>query len=1804
VLYAPRLSHFRCATTTRSARPWLNPSGSALRYGTYLGGIGDSAPYGIAADGVGNVVVAGQTYCSNFPTALPWQGSLSGASNGFVVKLSPATGGLASLLYSSYLGAGNTGATAVALDAAGNAYVTGATDAAPFPTVAGPDGGQDVFVARIAGAVSGHVPWHPHQSVRLSDGLSAEVDLADGHVDVRADDMSIPARGPDLALAHVWDSTIAQGYGATTAGQGWSTPLSRAMGGVLTATVTYTDDTGMAWPFIYQGQATASSPYTAYSAPPGQPWTLATSPITGYTLSNILTGAVMAFDAQGRLQTDTDAYGNRNALTAGTNQPTSETNSGGRALAFTYANGLLADAQSPLWQQGGASQEGSQHVTYGYSGNRLTTLTRGAGTGDALTATFGYSGTQLVTVTTPYTQAPQAWAISYDAVGRVTGITSPSRGQAGQAGYTPAYTTRFTYSSGQTVVVEGDGTSAALTHTYTLDAQGQATQMVDGLGNTTSTSYDSDHNALTSTDANGNTTTNAYQYVGPTGSTGLVTQTVRPPIQAYTPLNGVLAAPTTTYRYDPTTYDLLETDKPEGGVTLDSYDGHHSVVTTTELLAATPGQFCPRAVTLGGTGGCTYAYTWRATVARYDASGERTTAIDGRGLDVSTTQGALGAAGATAPVVTLNSLADQYTRTYGYAAQGDQISASAPPLTTTLNGYTGTLPVVTLDAYDADGNRTAETSANRASALDAYDHVGRQVRTTRPAVSLYNAPLAVTPTVALNSGGSAAGNFGADADYSGGGTYATGAVIDTRGVSSPAPQAVYQSERYGNVGYTIPGLTPGGAYRVRLHFAEIFLSTPGQRVFNVAINGAPVLTNFDIIAVAGAANRAIVEEFVATADSGGQVTVQYTNVVDNAKSSGIEVLPATAIQESTGYDGDGNVARTTDAVGAVTTSSYDPLGRQVATTNPVSGTMLMTYTATEAVATQDMAGNVTRQSYDGAGRLVQASDALTGTTQYGYDAVGNTVAVTAGDSSGVVTQVDTRNYDAQNRVITDTVSGPGSPSLVTGTRYDQDGNVAQTQQPNGDVTYDTYDLADQLTGVEIDPAPVGKGGGVGQPTYESYSYDKAGTLVESVDADNRDHKNTLDGDNRTTRTVDTAYSGPTATTITTTLQYDPDGNTLSQVRQTQGPAGPVQTHTVTNTYNAADWETATSDDGLTTSYGYDAAGQQRSHTIMNGTTPVTSVLDAEGRTTSIAENMGGTGPYTSTFGYNQNDLVTSAGMPGTVQEQAAYDPNSRLTHVGATGPNTGSSATTLNSAYDYGYNAVGWTTGLTWTVNGAMTTTQITHDAQGRVTQWSGQPNGPETWSYDANGNSTRNVEYQLGSLRATTNTYSASAPNEWVQSHTDGLGIEYRTYDANGDTTRITSTDPLTSSYHVDMSLAYDSQARPITVTGLQGGVPITVTMGYNAAGQRARYTVAMSGTATVDERFQYRDGDLAQMAAMTATLNGDGSIKSTGQYTDTYIYGVNSAPLELLRQQSSGTKRYWYVLDGRGNVVALTDVTGAVVDRYAYDPWGEGLPGGTSESVPQPLRYAGYWWDKELGWYWVSVRSYDPEGRWLQPDPSQQDGVRTYAYVYDDPIDFFDPSGLDGAPTPTTTPPPSGTPVPVAAPTPNPSRYTIRGGNANAGHGLYMFLVGDDLSTLNSNANIGFKALAVLDIASNATIFIPVAGEGVEGGKFALKGAFYAGKKLIGKKAIAVSREEAPRIAEQVVKSSNPVEVFERYGSKAEAKASKDANGLVPKPGHERQPKWIGKVGTTQAKTLGKTKNYTHSQGLALLVVVAHLK
>ena len=153
-----------------------------------------------------------------------------------------------------------------------------------------------------------------------------------------------------------------------------------------------------------------------------------------------------------------------------------------------------------------------------------------------------------------------------------------------------------------------------------------------------------------------------------------------------------------------------------------------------------------------------------------------------------------------------------------------------------------------------------------------------------------------TPTTVyqINCGSSSAASpFTADQYGSGGTLHTVTNTITISGITNPAPQAVYQSERYGNSTYTLPNLTSGSQYTVRLHFAELYQTATGKRIFNVAINGTTLLSNFDIYASAGARYKAVVRELTATANTSGQIVINFQTVTDNATIGGIEIITQT-----------------------------------------------------------------------------------------------------------------------------------------------------------------------------------------------------------------------------------------------------------------------------------------------------------------------------------------------------------------------------------------------------------------------------------------------------------------------------------------------------------------------------------------------------------------------------------------------------------------------------------------------------------------------------------------------------------------------------------------------------------------------------------------------------------------------------------------------------------------------------------------------------------------------------------------------
>ena len=129
----------------------IKAGGTGYVYSTFLGGSAQDGASAIAVDAGGNAYVTGSTQSSDFPVKGAIQGTSGGGADAFVTKLNP-TG--SALVYSTYLGgAGFDLGAGIAVDGAGNAYVTGQTNSDPFPTANATQptygGSNDAFVTEI-----------------------------------------------------------------------------------------------------------------------------------------------------------------------------------------------------------------------------------------------------------------------------------------------------------------------------------------------------------------------------------------------------------------------------------------------------------------------------------------------------------------------------------------------------------------------------------------------------------------------------------------------------------------------------------------------------------------------------------------------------------------------------------------------------------------------------------------------------------------------------------------------------------------------------------------------------------------------------------------------------------------------------------------------------------------------------------------------------------------------------------------------------------------------------------------------------------------------------------------------------------------------------------------------------------------------------------------------------------------------------------------------------------------------------------------------------------------------------------------------------------------------------------------------------------------------------------------------------------------------------------------------------------------------------------------------------------------------
>ena len=135
-------------------------------------------------------------------------------------------------------------------------------------------------------------------------------------------------------------------------------------------------------------------------------------------------------------------------------------------------------------------------------------------------------------------------------------------------------------------------------------------------------------------------------------------------------------------------------------------------------------------------------------------------------------------------------------------------------------------------------------------------------------------------------------------------------------------------------------------------------------------------------------------------------------------------------------------------------------------------------------------------------------------------------------------------------------------------------------------------------------------------------------------------------------------------------------------------------------------------------------------------------------------------------------------------------------------------------------------------------------------------------------------------------------------------------------------------------------------------------------------------------------------------------------------FIYDNQGLPFALNYSTNNGSSftTYYYVLNLQGDVVKLVDGGGTSVASYAYDAWGDILSSSGSKAEINPLRYRGYYYDTETGFYYLQSRYYDPvTHRFINADSYSSTGqgiigYNMFAYCNNSPVIQADHTGEFG--------------------------------------------------------------------------------------------------------------------------------------------------------------------------------------------------
>ena len=175
---------------------------------------------------------------------------------------------------------------------------------------------------------------------------------------------------------------------------------------------------------------------------------------------------------------------------------------------------------------------------------------------------------------------------------------------------------------------------------------------------------------------------------------------------------------------------------------------------------------------------------------------------------------------------------------------------------------------------------------------------------------------------------------------------------------------------------------------------------------------------------------------------------------------------------------------------------------------------------------------------------------------------------------------------------------------------------------------------------------------------------------------------------------------------------------------------------------------------------------------------------------------------------------------------------------------------------------------------------------------------------------------------------------------------------------------------------------------------------------GQNVKYAYDMSGV-----RSSKQVGDTTYTYT---TLSGKVMRQQWGEKSLEFVYDDGNQPFAVIYNDGSTSTLYYYVLNAQGDVAAILNSSGKLAASYDYDAWGNCTVYDSSDAAIgdlNPLRYRGYYYDAETGFYYLQSRYYDPAiCRFINADGLFTDGfigANLFAYCANNPVNTVDPTG-----------------------------------------------------------------------------------------------------------------------------------------------------------------------------------------------------